>query len=174
MSDPHKPGEWLPYWPSRASAPAAQLHDYWASKKPDDGELPSRDDIRPEQIKALLPYLWIMDFERQSQSFRYRLIGTAVVDGVGQDHTGHSLADCYPTPGALEIATRSLLGLIGTGAPMWRRGPPMFHHSTEVTALENIALPLAADHRTPDRILGMTLFFDSRSQVYLPGILRTL
>ncbi|EDP62970.1 hypothetical protein BAL199_18996 [alpha proteobacterium BAL199] len=171
-ADPYNPGDWLSYSASGASEPAARLYDYWASKKAGPDDLPSREDIRPEEIKALLPYIWLLDFDRPSRSFRYRLIGTAVVDGVGQDHTGHALADCYPTTGAVEYATRALLELMKAGRPIWRRGTPMFHHHTEVRVLENLALPLAGDHRTPDMILGLTLFYDSQDKLYLPGVLR--
>ena len=66
----------------------------------------------------------------------------------------------------------TLLQTMADGRPMWRRGRPMFQHHTEVNALENVILPLATDRRTPDRLLGMTVFFDSNDRVYLPGILR--
>lgn len=171
-TDPHGPEAWSLYPPDHASEPAARLHDYWASKRQSSDDLPSREDIRPEEIKPLLPYVWLLDFDRAARSFRYRLIGTAVVDGVGRDQTGQTLAECYPHEDGLDVATRALLRLMDEPSPIWRRGTPMFRHHTEVHRLENLALLLATDRRAPDRILGMTLFFDSDDQLYLPGILR--
>ena len=165
-------GEWRPYDAARACELVVGLHRYWDSKRANPGELPSRDDIRPEEIKPLLPYVWLLDFDRGTRTFRYRLIGTAVVDGVGKDYTGHNLAECHPNVGDFEMVMGTLLQTIADGRPMWRRGRPMFQHHTEVNALENVILPLATDRRTPDRLLGMTVFFDSNDRVYLPGILR--
>ncbi len=166
------PGQWRPYDPARASDLAAGLHRYWASKRAGPDDLPARDDIHPEEIKPLLPYIWMLDFDRATEAFRYRLIGTAVVDGVGKDYTGHTLAECHPNVGDYQVVVGTLLQMMEDARPMWRRGSPMFQHHTEVTALENVILPLATDRRTPDRLLGMTVFYDSDDRVYLPGILR--
>lgn len=171
-NDPGRSGQWRPYDPDRASELAVRLHDYWASKRTGPGDLPGRDDIRPEQIKPLLPFVWLLDFDHATSTFRYRLIGTAVVDGVGKDYTGRTLAECHPKVGDYEVVIGTLLRLIEDARPMWRRGTPMFRHHTEVRALENVVLPLATDRRTPDRVLGMTVFYDSDDRVYLPGILR--
>jgi hypothetical protein len=67
-ADPHRRGDWLPYSASGASKPAARLYDYWASKKAGPDDLPTREDIRPEEIKSLLPYIWLLDFDRPSVS----------------------------------------------------------------------------------------------------------
>lgn len=172
--DPHSPERWSSYDPRRVSDAAVHLYDYWSSKRRGPDDLPSRDDIKPEEIKALLPYLWIMDFDRTTRTFRYRLIGTAVVEGVGEDFTGRTLNECHPEGGAFEAATRALLRLTDDGVPLWRTGAPMFHHHAEVSRLENLILALAADHRRPDRILGLTLYFDGDGRLYRPGVIRAI
>lgn len=171
-TDPHEPQGWLPYSAERASDVAVQLYDYWVSKRSGGDGIPSRDDIRPEEIKLLLPHIWLLDFDRASRVFRYRLIGTAVVEGVGRDYTGHTLEECHPNVGAYETAAAALLRLMEDARPIWRRGEPMFHHHIEVLRLENLLLPLAQDRQAPDRILGMTLFFDSDDRFYWPGVVR--
>lgn len=170
--DPQGMEIWSTYDPRRASEAAVHLHEYWASKRRTAVDLPSRDDIRPEEIKALLPYIWIMDFDRPARLFRYRLIGTAVVEGVGKDFTGHTLAECHPGSGAYETVTEALLRLTEDAVPRWRIGAPMFRHHNEVLMLENLILALAADRRTPDRILGLTLFYDGEGRLYRPGVIR--
>lgn len=163
---------WAPYDPRLASDAAQHLYGYWSSKRQGPEDVPSRDDIRPQEIKPLLPYIWIMDYEPAGRSFRYRLIGTAVVEGVGKDYTGYTLAECHPSTGAYETATSALLSVIGDGVPLWRRGAPMFRHHAEVLRLENLVLPLAADRRNPDRLLGLTLFYDGDDRLYRPGVFR--
>ncbi len=173
MTNPSpRPEDWQPYAPERASRAAVHLHDYWASKRSASGRLPTRQDIQPAEIKALLPFLWLMDYEPGQGAFRYRLIGTAVVEGVGRDYTGRTLEQCNPGSGACEFATRALSGMMQDRQPIWRRGAPMFHHETAVLRLENLALPLASDGDNPDQILGLTLFFDSDSRLYRPGVIR--
>jgi hypothetical protein len=170
--DPHGPENWSPYDPQQASDATRDLHAYWRSKRQDRTDVPSRDDIRPEEIKPLLPFVWIMDYEPRMRSFRYRLIGTAVVEGVGSDYTGRTLAECHPNVGGYEVARRALLSVIDDGVPLWRRGAPMFRHHAEALRLENLVLPLATDRRTPDRILGLTLFYDGDGRLYRPGVIR--
>lgn len=170
--DPHRPENWSLFDPKRASEAARHLHDYWSSKRQGSDDLPSRADIRPEEIKPLLPYLMILEFEQPARTFRYRLIGTAVVDGVGKDYTGLTLTESHPNVGAFETVTRAMLDLMDDAAPRWRRGAPMFRHHAEVQRLENLILALATDRRTPDRILAMTLFFDGNGQLYRPGVIR--
>ncbi len=65
----------------------AQLYVYWRSKFKGD-RLPSRPDIAPQEMKALLPYLWLMDVEEEPQRFRFRLIGTMVTTWAGREFTG--------------------------------------------------------------------------------------
>jgi hypothetical protein len=171
-SAPDAPEGWSPYPAERASERATRLHDYWASKRPESDALPARDDIRPEEITALLPHIWLIDFDAGTRSFRYRLMGTAVADGAGRDSTGQPLAASHPSVDGTDVASRGLLWVTTHGRPLWRYGAPAFHHHADIRHVENLALPLATDHRTPDMILGLSLFYDSSGKVFFPGILR--
>src|SRR5262249_8339057 len=42
----------------------------------------------PTEILDLLPYVVLIDVEREPVDFRYRLVGTAVAARFGHDHTG--------------------------------------------------------------------------------------
>ncbi|MFT6558368.1 PAS domain-containing protein [Sneathiella sp.] len=62
------------------------LLDYWHIKA--RGKcFPRRSDIHPEEIKDLLPHIGLIDVTGPRQ-FRYRLIGTAMVDFFRTDFTG--------------------------------------------------------------------------------------
>lgn len=51
------------------------LLDVWRSRKPAEG-LPRKADIQPYDFPALLPYVLIVDIERDPLRFVYRLSGT--------------------------------------------------------------------------------------------------
>jgi hypothetical protein len=61
------------------------LYSYWHSKR-GTRNMPARSDMNPADIPRLLPYLLIV--ERAADQFRYRLVGSAIVDGLGYDATG--------------------------------------------------------------------------------------
>ncbi len=50
------------------------LHDYWLLKKR-ERPFPARADIAPEEIRDILPWVFIM--ERVEERLRYRLVGEA-------------------------------------------------------------------------------------------------
>ena len=61
--------------------------DYWDSKRA-GRRMPARRDIEPTEILDLLPYVVLIDVEREPLDFRYRLVGTAVAARFGHDRTG--------------------------------------------------------------------------------------
>jgi len=148
------------------------LHDYWRARCGGTDRLPARADIRTDEIKPLLPFVWLLDFERDTRDFRYRLIGPAVVNGVGGDHTGRTLAEAHDNARLHSRAVRPLLDMMDDERPRWRQGPPLLVHETTDLWLESLILPLAADHRAPDQVLGMTLFLATGRRSYRPRTLR--
>lgn len=83
---------------------------YWHSKCPagDPGRrFPRRDDIHPEEIVELLPYIFMVDVLREDVGsekggpakggldFRFRLVGTAIV-AVEGEITGRLMSEMFP------------------------------------------------------------------------------
>lgn len=97
----------------------AGLWAYWRSKHR-GGLLPARRDLNPVEIPKLLPHLQLVD-RTEDGEFRYRLTGTAVVDGFGADPRGKLIRDVLPPP-RLEVARRHLSTVWTTGRPIWTRG----------------------------------------------------
>jgi hypothetical protein len=63
-----------------------QLYAYWDGKRAGRA-MPRRSDIDPLEIKNLLPLILIV--ERVGlRAFRYRLVGTSIVDASGVEITG--------------------------------------------------------------------------------------
>lgn len=69
-----------------------RLHEYW-QRQCKDGKLPRRADIAPEQIRDLLPNIMIVEVEHNPLRFRYRLVGTRVVEYNGVEFTGRYLGE---------------------------------------------------------------------------------
>lgn len=66
-----------------------RLNDYWQAKA--KGGVPSRSDVDPVDVRELLPNLMMIDMVGDPARFRYRLVGTRVVQYTGFDFTGRCL-----------------------------------------------------------------------------------
>jgi hypothetical protein len=139
---------------------------YWQSKlRP--GRLPSRADIDPIEVPALLPYLYLLDVERNPIRFRFRLIGTKIVEWAGRDATGQHLDSMdYGEHGpALAAEYRTV---VESGLPRhdrrharWPKREHRYYH--------RMILPLASDGRVVDMLLGVLLVGEPASRVLPRG-----
>lgn len=139
-----------------------ELHAYWRSIHPPDRRLPGRQHFNPLAVTPLLPNIWLLDVIREPLRFRYRLVGTRIVDTLGGERTGQWLHEAHPEfdPSAPRFSHYTQVAR--SGEPGWRRGKPILMSYVERCAeLERIFLPLAADGVTVDVILAMTLMFDA-------------
>lgn len=67
-----------------------QLYEYWNDKR-GNRSMPSRADLDPLDLRALLPNIALVDIEEGPRRYRYRLVGTALIAVLGQDLTGKYL-----------------------------------------------------------------------------------
>jgi hypothetical protein len=68
------------------------LYRYWLSKK-GRRTAPARAEIWPEEMRRFLPHLFLVDVIGEPPRFRFRLVGTKVVEACGEDHTGDFIDD---------------------------------------------------------------------------------
>jgi hypothetical protein len=145
--------------PLRAIAPEhaelKSLFAYWLAKK-GDRRAPSRADIDPLEIAALLPYVVLIDVERRPWRFRYRLVGTDFVQNVGDDLTGHYLDEFVRLERGQAIL-EDYIRVADWGAPVcavwdYRRGDGRH------VRYERLALPLSSDGRIVDMLFGGAVF----------------
>jgi hypothetical protein len=136
------------------------LHDYWDGLRAGRrGLLPSRRDIDPLALPpALLPFLWIVDWQPSPPRLRYRLLGTKIVQFYGRDYTGKWVDEAHGSVPELETILEGHRRAAASGVPDWRRGKPHLNYE-KVSTLERIALPLAADGRDVDGFLMQTRFY---------------
>jgi len=67
------------------------IYQYWLDMR-GDRLMPSRADLKPEQIARLLPYIVLVDVEAGSR-YKFRLVGTETAKAMGFDATGKYLED---------------------------------------------------------------------------------
>lgn len=65
-----------------------RLHEYWQARSSRRGAMPLRQDIEPGELRDLLPFIMLVDVEQDPLRFRYRLVGTRVVEFNHQEFTG--------------------------------------------------------------------------------------
>ncbi|MFM8820602.1 MAG: PAS domain-containing protein [Phenylobacterium sp.] len=135
-----------------AQAEGAQeaLLSYWSGLRR-DGRLPSRADIRPEDIKSFLPRISLIEVGEDPR-FRVRLAGTGLYDLYGAEITGRTVREAFPGSaadywrGELEVLLSERRPAIGVHSLGWRGAP---HLSILWTRL-----PLASNGKDVDMILG--------------------
>jgi hypothetical protein len=135
-----------------------RLYEYWRGLRPAAGGLPGRQHIDPAAIRELLPWVWMVDVERNLLRFRYRLVGTEQVAAMQGDMTGRYLDEAHSRfltgltyPDYVAAAERAEV--------RFHRGPPVFHINKDYVLIERLLLPLAADGREVDKLLAITVYF---------------
>lgn len=123
--------------------------------------MPSRADISPAGMKALLPYVMMWSVEAAGEPYRVRLVGEHIVRFVGQNYTGQSATHTMPPD-----AAASMLNVLGqvcaSRAPRFRIGKAFWKPEKAYCDYEACFLPLSADGETVNLILG-GLKFDYRA-----------
>lgn len=141
--------------PAAAKAEIVAIYDYWRNKAPAAGLLPGRQHIDPMEIPRLLPNVWLVDVVDDVRRFRVRLIGTALVDVGIPLKVGDFIFDRLAPE--LRHTLAEFESVVRTREPLWYRGAVNLRHDTYVHEIERIFLPLAADGRTVDMLLCLSL-----------------
>lgn len=139
-----------------------ELIEYWRSLHP-GSTLPGRRHFDPLDNPHLLQNLWLIDVSREPLRFRFRLIGTALVNFIGRDCTGMWFDEVYENfsdSGLFQCLRRC----VEYAEPQYRRRPIIIDASPPNIEAEQVYLPLAADGRNVDMILAMTVFLDDMAE----------
>jgi hypothetical protein len=129
------------------------IYRYWDNKRRGRA-MPQRADIDPTEIVRLLPYIFMVDVERDPLRFRYRLIGTAICEFLGRDFTGRMVdATNYRPEQAAEL--QKINGtVVETARPVGCKGTLFYVPGREWLLTEAILLPLGKDGINVDIIFG--------------------
>jgi hypothetical protein len=148
--------------PDGAHPKIVQLFDYWRRVAPEDGVLPGRQHIDPLDIPKLLDNVWLVDVV-DGRRFRMRLIGGAPLRVGAYGRVGDYL-DKFFGDDVTHPALDDFRFVVAERQPVWFRGSAFMRHRSEMTELERLYVPLAADGAAVDIILCLTVFFASNGR----------
>jgi hypothetical protein len=132
-----------------------QIYAYWLGKK-GRRRAPRRADIDPAEIASLMPHVGLVDVHREPMRFRYRLLGTEVVRGLGLELTGRFL-DEVPLDDHQCAIAREYTCVAERAEPVcatWEYTRPDGRH----VRYERLGLPLMSDGKTVDMLFGGAVF----------------
>jgi hypothetical protein len=133
-----------------ASPLVRELFVYWQRKAA--GRIgPKPREIEPGEIKRLLPYLAISDVMHDPFDLRFRLVGTGIVEAVGEDFTAKRFSEMRVTTGRDNWVAHYARVVNHRGAFYGRyRGDTGFD---SLRFVDHGAFPLSSDGEAVDRIL---------------------
>ena len=128
-----------------------RLHAYWCEKR---GQriAPARAEIHPDEIRDLLPNVYIIEMIGVPHRFRFRLAGTAVVREYGGEITGKFLDEIdldganLPILSEYEKAVAEREPVAGSWHFTKRDGRELSY--------EHLILPLSSDGKTVYMLFG--------------------
>lgn len=138
---------------------------YWESKRR-AGRLPGRADIDPVELKPFLGNIFMLDVVGEPRRFRYRLVGTKIVDYVARDSTGKFQEEAYSPAQAAE--NNAMYRWICENKRPLRNYGVINWVGREFFKYEIANLPLAGDGETVDIILGCMLIESATPQQDAP------
>jgi hypothetical protein len=120
---------------------------------------PRRADIDPLDLRAHMPYLFLVDV-LPNDEFRYRLMGTAIVEGTGRDITGKWLSELHGgTPDVMQRLKSRFDQVLATRRPVFTRGQVYWLGDGEFRRFECGYFPLSEDGQAINMILAELFLF---------------
>jgi hypothetical protein len=146
------------------------FYHYWLSKR--GGRImPARSDINPADIAPLLPYLMIV--ERTGDQFRYRQVGSAIVEAVGYDATGVTVGTYIAAPETAAEVQAIFARVFVAAGPVFATGE--FIHKTAANInLSLLTAPLSEDGVSIDMTVSTLAARFSTAFTPTPGWLKGL
>lgn len=134
------------------------VREYWRSKR-GDRRMPARADLDVLELRPFMGSMFLFDVLDQGQDFRFRLIGTHLVERFGRDSTGKTFSEAYA--GTDQVTANWLRGVyervVAEAVPIWSRAP-LAQVDRDFVVSAAIHLPLSADGRTVNMVFGASAF----------------
>jgi len=131
-----------------------ELVVYWDRKRA--GRIgPRRADIDPSDITHLLPNVFMVDVINGGADFRYRLVGTRIIEGLGRDNTGKKLSELYADqPTALAKLRARFMLTVDRKVPIFSRGRVFWLPDAQYRRFTGGSMPLSEDGTNVSIIFG--------------------
>jgi hypothetical protein len=136
-----------------------RMYRYWQKARPAPDLLPGRQHIDPLDIPDLLPGIWLLDVLREPIRLRYRLVGTRIVEAIGREVTGQWLEEAHPHVLTIPGYAERYRTVVTSGVPSHRRGQAITWQHEDYREIENVLFPLAADGKTVDVLMVLTVIY---------------
>jgi len=135
----------------RCGPKAVALYQYWNARR-GIRPMPTRADIDPLEMRQWLPRLSLVDVSPDGQHFTYRLVGTQMVDLLGVNPTGRSVATAWPEEMA-ETVVEGYRTVVETRKPVFCQQINGWMEDQKPTAWA-MRLPLSSEGEEVDMILA--------------------
>ncbi len=128
-----------------------QVYDYWLRKR-GTRLAPKREDMKPEDLKYVLPYIYILDVVGPPYRFRYRLAGTGFVEEYGGNVTG-KFADEIDLDDVGNLILDEFAEVARDARPMAAKWDYTKRDGRHLN-YEHLILPLSSDGKKIDMLFG--------------------
>lgn len=130
-----------------------RLYDTWDRWR-DTRAMPSRQDVLPEDLRDLLPYIALMEAAADPGECRYLLTGTVVDAMTTRPYKARTIRETLSlgNPGSLTEILAIYGEVITTQTPSFSRGT-MAYQDRGYISFDRVLLPLSADGSGVDHIL---------------------
>jgi hypothetical protein len=139
----------------RRDAVLGRVLVYWEERR-GSRRMPARRDLDPVDLAPVLPHLQLIDVVLPDR-FRYRLVGTALVDAFGRDYTGRFVDELLLGTGRSELITRVFTSVRENARPVFLQA--RYYTTKNVDFMTNrIYLPLSENGRDVNMMLAAFSF----------------
>jgi hypothetical protein len=129
---------------------------YWESKRA-GRKMPTRRDLDPLlEVPQMTPWIFLTDVLHDPLDFRFRLIGSGVVDRSRANHTGKLFSE-MPGFGPGNYLWTPRAEVVKTGIPL-RSEPPYVGRTRGVRGVADIHLPLSNDGSTVNMLFTVVAY----------------
>ena len=127
------------------------LYAYWIEIK-GDKQIPTRADLKPGPISALLPDLFILDWNAEQTEAHFRLAGTRVCTMMGAELAAEAFGTLWAEDERESIA-HMMVDMMLTGIPLVLALSGE-RRDQDAVRFEMLVLPLAGEDGLPSRVVG--------------------
>ena len=146
-----------------------QFYDYWASLRR-GRKMPSRKDIDPLQMPSgYLPNLMLIEVLNNPRRYRYRLVGTTVVNASGEDRTGQYFNE-FDFFKIHPVVMQQYDDAVDMARPLYSLEPFTNLRNGSNYEVDRLLLPLSDDGESVDMLL---VFFQFKTGPYASRSVRT-
>ncbi|MCG8356597.1 MAG: PAS domain-containing protein [Kiloniellales bacterium] len=137
-----------------------ELFERWCEAK-GGSSWPRREDLQPETLRSALGRLMILQVEPgDPRLFRYRLVGTAIVESHLEEMTGQTTDD-FSSQSLRRMLRAQHEAVLDTGQPLCARVAAE-GDGQEIT-YEKVVLPVSSDGRAIDQLVACSFPIDPAS-----------